>query len=430
MPKKIDANVARQTMLDAGFEPLEPYKNSTTPWLSKCIACSESISPTLKNVLKGHGCAYCANLRIKPSDAVKKMLEFKLRPLEPYKGAVSKWKCECLNCGTVVTPRYNDIQQGKGGCRKCGVEKRINPNQYSESQAIEILSSVGLSPLEPFRTTRDRWKCVCLKCGKTVSPMLNTIISDKSGCRYCSYIERGLKGRIDANKAKEIMNRAGFVPLSEYVGKQSKWESKCIQCGKISFPSLNNVTSRKSKCIYCKKGKVDPEDAVKVMLESNLEPLEPYIDGKKKWKSKCLKCGQIVYPKYNGIQSGRGGCTSCAPRGMDLNAPSYLYLITNSLLNAHKVGIANVKDKKHTDRLHKFKLKGWDVQRVWNMETGYLAHHAESRIFKILRSDMGLPIYLSKEDMPETGGETETVGADAIGLLELEEIINSVVEEH
>jgi hypothetical protein len=166
------------------------------------------------------------------------------------------------------------------------------------------------------------------------------------------------------------------------------------------------------------------------MLESNLEPLEPYIDGKKKWKSKCLKCGQIVYPKYNGIQSGRGGCTSCAPRGMDLNASSYLYLITNSHLNAHKVGIANVKDKKHTDRLHKFKLKGWDVQRVWNMETGYLALHAESRIFKILRSDMGLPIYLSKEEMPETGGETETVGADAIGLLELEKIINSVINEH
>jgi hypothetical protein len=176
--------------------------------------------------------------------------------------------------------------------------------------------------------------------------------------------------------------------------------------------------------------KVDPEDAVKIMLASNLEPLEPYIDSKKKWKSKCLKCGQIVYPQYNGIQNGRGGCTSCAPRGMDLNASSYLYLITNTHLNAHKVGIANVKAKKHTDRLHKFKLKGWEVQRVWNMETGYLALHAETRIFRILRTDMRLPIYLSSEEMPETGGETETVGADAIDLLELEKIIKSVVLEH
>ena len=64
------------------------------------------------------------------------------------------------------------------------------------------------------------------------------------------------------------------------------------------------------------------------------------------------------------------------------------------------------------------------------METGYLALHAETRIFRILRTDMRLPIYLSSEEMPETGGETETVGADAIDLLELEKIINSVVLEH
>jgi hypothetical protein len=30
--------------------------------------------------------------------------------------------------------------------------------------------------------------------------------------------------------------------------------------------------------------------------------------------------------------------------------------------------------------------------------------------------------------MPRTGGETETVGADAISLLELEKIINSVIK--
>jgi formylmethanofuran dehydrogenase subunit E len=428
MPKKFDAEFARQSMLDAGIAPIEPYKNSTTPWLSNCMNCGEEISPTLKNVLKKHGCAYCANLRIKPSDAVSKMMEFNLKPLDPYKGATLKWKCKCLNCGTVVFPRYNDIQQGKGGCKKCGILKRVNPNQYSQDEAIEILKSVGLSPLEPYRNTSHKWKCFCLTCGKTVTPMLGTIISDKSGCRYCANIKRGLDSRLDSSEAKELMIQRGFIPLTEYDGKHKKWESRCVKCGKVSFPNLNNVTNRKSQCIYCKGGKVDPEDAERTMLESNLQPLEPYIDNKKKWMCKCLTCGEIVFPKYNGIQSGRGGCTNCAPRGMNLNAPSYLYLITSSRLNAHKVGIANVKRQKYKDRLHKFKLKDWEVHKVWNMESGYLALQAESQIFKILRVDMQLPVYLSKEEMPHTGGETETVGADAISVLDLEKIINAVIK--
>jgi hypothetical protein len=113
---------------------------------------------------------------------------------------------------------------------------------------------------------------------------------------------------------------------------------------------------------------------------------------------------------------------------MDLNAPSYIYLITNTDLNAHKVGIANIKEKKHQDRLHKFRLKGWEVKKVWNMETGYMALGIESKVFRIIRTDLGLPIYLSKEEMPETGGETETVGADAVTLLELEKMIDSVIK--
>lgn len=428
MPRRIDPIFAKQKMLDAGIKPLESYRNSTSPWRSKCLTCGEEISPTLKNVMNNHGCAYCAKLRIKPSDAVKKMMEFSLKPLEPYKGANSKWKCECLNCGTVVTPKYGDIQQGKGGCKKCGIENRVNPNKYSQDEAIEILKLVGLSALEPYKSTGDKWKCLCLTCGKTVTPMLGTIIADKSGCRYCANIKRGLGTRLDSEEAREIMTLAGFIPLTPYDGKQKKWEAKCVQCGKVSFPTLNNVTSRKSKCIYCKGGKVDPEDAVKVMLASNLEPLEAYVDSKKKWKSRCLKCGQVVYPKYNGIQNGRGGCTSCAPRGMDLNAPSYVYLITNTDLNAHKVGIANIKEKKHQDRLHKFRQKGWEVKKVWKMENGYVALGIESKVFKIIRTDLGLPIYLSKEEMPETGGETETVGADAVSLLDLEKIIRTVIK--
>lgn len=39
---------------------------------------------------------------------------------------------------------------------------------------------------------------------------------------------------------------------------------------------------------------------------------------------------------------------------------------------------------------------------------------------------MELPVFLSKDDMPKTEGNTETVGPERISLLELEKIVNKV----
>jgi hypothetical protein len=180
--------------------------------------------------------------------------------------------------------------------------------------------------------------------------------------------------------------------------------------------------------VYCTNHKVDEEDAVQMMLLANLRPLEPYIDSKTKWKCKCLRCGEIVRPKYNTIQIGGGGCTNCAPVGMNLTVASYLYLITNEKLNAHKVGIGNVQDIKTRDRLFNFGKKGWKTYRVWNFDTGFNAMEIETQVLKTLRKDMELPIYLTKEDMPNTGGHSETVDADSISLLQLERIIYRVIK--
>jgi hypothetical protein len=110
-----------------------------------------------------------------------------------------------------------------------------------------------------------------------------------------------------------------------------------------------------------------------------------------------------------------------------MNAPSYLYLITNKELNAHKVGIGNYK--KVNDRLTKFKNSGWRVHKVWNFLTGEQALSNEKAIFRVIRKDLKLPIHLSKEQMPKTEGQSETINADSITLLELEKIIKKVIKK-
>ena len=60
--------------------------------------------------------------------------------------------------------------------------------------------------------------------------------------------------------------------------------------------------------------KLDPQDALKVMLAKNLEPLEEYPGAMKPWKCKCLDCGNEIQPRYNSIQQGRKGCLSCSKK--------------------------------------------------------------------------------------------------------------------
>jgi hypothetical protein len=80
------------------------------------------------------------------------------------------------------------------------------------------------------------------------------------------------------------------------------------------------------------------------------------------------------------------------------------------------------------DRLGRFNSKGWETHKVWNFKTGREAIDIESLIFKFIRNELKLPIYLSYDQMKSTGGHAETVGADSISLIELEKIIKKVIK--
>ena len=58
-------------------------------------------------------------IALDPEIASQTMMKAGLQPIEPYPGASSKWKCKCLTCGNVVSPIYGSIQQGNGGCFYC-----------------------------------------------------------------------------------------------------------------------------------------------------------------------------------------------------------------------------------------------------------------------------------------------------------------------
>lgn len=423
--------------------------------------------------------------RIKPEAAKAFMLTRKLKPLEPYKNALTKWKCKCLRCGTVVYPKYNTIQQGGSGCRTCGLRERNVSNKLPEKEAIQIMLASGLKPLEKYVSMNTPWKSRCLKCKEINYPRLAGLKNGRQGgCKTCGYVKAAEKNRFTQKEAREQLMEFGYRPMEKYKSAHSKWKSRCLQCDNIVYPKLSLLRSGQGGCVYCSNRKVDLGEAKKLLRERKLKPLEPkpnnlrvgwkckclrcqrdikvhlsnlyrgsdpckYCSGKAvdpatatktmrkaglrvlepyksssaKWKAECLKCRRVVYPQYNSIRSGQGGCMYCAEKGMDMNIPSYLYLISNAKYGALKIGIGNILQNMKSDRLQTHLRYEWQLLKKWQFETGAEAYEVEQSVLTYIRVSRNIPQYLTREQMPQRG-ETETMDIELIDVKQLIRLIN------
>jgi len=363
--------------------------------------------------------------KIDPKVAKKVMIKQGWKPLEPYKSALYKWKCRCIKCGLIGTPQFSNVQNGSG-CTVCKNAEKTNPKSLSHKEATKIMIKAGMKPMVVYKGTKTRWKCRCMVCKKITYPTLGNVINTMNPCAYCS------GHKVDPKDAVKIMKKAKLQPLEDFVSVESKWKCKCLKCGEIVYPLYAGIKQGNGGCYECgllqtaKTNTLSKKETSEMMLKAKLKPLEAYKGMHNRWKCKCLKCGKIVYPTLGNVSTGHSGCRYCAPAGFNMYNASYIYLISHPKLYAYKIGIGNVK--KHNDRLGRFKLRGWETHKVWNFNTGKEAIDIESIIFKYIRNELKLPIYLSYDQMKSTGGHAETMGADSITLLELEKIIKRVIK--
>jgi DNA-directed RNA polymerase subunit M/transcription elongation factor TFIIS len=118
--KTLSSEKTIEVMIKANLKPLEPYKGATKRWKCRCLVCNKIVYPSYSNVSKGsNGCVYCSKQEVDPIDVVKKMIKVNLKPLEPYTGNRTNWKCECMKCGRIVYPKYSNVSSGRGGCIYC-----------------------------------------------------------------------------------------------------------------------------------------------------------------------------------------------------------------------------------------------------------------------------------------------------------------------
>ena len=353
--------------------------------------------------------------RLDPKVTKSVMLKAGLKPLEPYKSFFTKWKCLHIACGQIVYPTYAVIQGGQGGCRDCGFKIGSAKRKKNEAHLAKVMAKAKLEPLEPYKNSSSRWKCRCLVCKKIVYPSYKYVNKTFSCCGYCS------KRLVDEADVVKIMLKAKLQPLEPYKNSMAKWKCRCLVCKKTVYPVYNSIHRGQGGCKYCGGNMKNPVQAKKIFLKANLMPLEPYKNSSTKWKSKCMKCDQIVYPTYGNISMGHSGCIYCSDIGFKPQQPAILYLITHNQMNSIKVGITNTKTI--ISRLDQFKRHGWEIHKKYTFQKGIHASMIENAIMDWLKKDLKLPNHLSSTDMPITKGHSETFNSDAISVLEIQKKI-------
>jgi hypothetical protein len=203
-----------------------------------------------------------------------------------------------------------------------------------------------------------------------------------------------------------------------------------------------------------------------------------------------MTCGATVFPQYNSIQRGQGGCKDCGNKSRaDLNRteqdvainmaksrslePLEDYvnrstpwkckcLVCGKIVHtrlkdmqkgsgckycakngfddsipaifyviSHKslnsIKVGITNDNSIPNRLVVHKSHGWEIEKKYNFNTGYEAEEVELKILKWLRKDLQFPIHLTSEMMPQAG-HTETVNADSITVLEIQKKVEELVK--
>lgn len=189
--------------------------------------------------------------------------------------------------------------------------------KLTHENAAAVMLKSGLVPLEPYQNSKQPWKCECQSCKAIVTPAFSSVQSGQGGCKHCALAEQAARRKMDDGEASKVMFEHGFEPLEPYPGNQKLWRCRCSTCGHEIRIRRLTVTQNGTGCKYCwddRRGialRVSQEEAVAVMRAANLEPLEPYVTSQAPWKCIHIPCGREVFPSYNSVQQGGGGCQQC-----------------------------------------------------------------------------------------------------------------------
>ena len=435
---RFSSEEAVKIMESAGLTPLEPYETSDKPW--RCIhnACGREVTPRFNSVHQGGGgCRPCGltkwntSRRKSNSEASEIMRSAGFEPLEEYPGSKNRWRCLHLECGEEVLARLDGVQSGEGGCFKCGAKKRGKASRLDPQIAREFMISKGLEPQEPYELSDKPWACIHVKCGSLVYPTFASIQGGQRGCRPCANIEGAIRSSYTPEFAIEQAQTRGYEPLEKYPGAMAHWLCKHIPCGREVKATLNTLMSGKGCCMACgsakgaDKNRYTAEEAIAVMRNFDLEPLEEFPGYMEKWRCTHNACGREISTTFWYVKFRESGCKYCSTKGLDYTAEGIIYLLERQDFFSAKVGITTPNSK--TDRIAAHVKEGWQLVSTWKTSTAAEAELIEDKALEWWREVLDAPISMRQEDMKS--GWTETASLLYVSIEDTANYIDRLVSE-
>ncbi len=301
----------------------------------------------------------------------------------------------------------------------------------NESRAIEMVLSLGFMPLTEYKGVSAEWLIECLSCSEKITSSYAKVKSAKNICPNCQKSRRTISANDPDSEVFKILELRSLAPLEEYSGNSAKkWKCKCLKCGQTVFPRYYDLLRGKNGCKACgSRSHLTPEkmeEIEKVMASAFLKPLKPYTTSTNPWECTCMRCGEVVTPSYHNVRRGHGGCIYCQEHAFKHNKPAYFYVMENEELGALKVGVGNIQST--PDRIKTHLRDGWLLHQRIDFEIGKDAFALETFILRWFRKELNLPPFLAQNQMKKAG-RTETISAEAISILQLKSKVSSAISE-
>ena len=400
----------------------------------------------------GTGCPYCSNQKVlrgfndmettdpslvKYFDPIKSGID----PSEVIAGTGKElwWNCDL---GHSFSASGDRRRRNPESCPYC-VNKRVLPgfNDMATThpqlaQEFDLAKNYPLTPVDLIAGTSKKLWWLCPK-GHSYDVDGMHRVTQKGGCPYCSS-KRILPGFNDmATLAPQLVPH--FHPTKNdphtpqtlaYRSNRLLWW-RCELGHEYRAKPGNRLQEGGLGCPVCSNHQVlagyndllttDPKLAAEwhPIRNGQRRPSEFTSGSNKKAWWLCVEGHEWF--AFISLRSRGTNCPRCTDGGFDNTKPGWLYLIENVSLKARKIGISNHETK----RVNEY-LEGWTLVHIWQDESGEKIRRLETHSLRHIRKTLGLPRYLSHQEMGHAGGSSETFSGEGVSNDELIQHISEI----
>lgn len=313
---------------DILVEPLDPYITAKTKIRCKCKKCKRIWEVEPASLLQGYGCPNCAHTQ---TSFIEQLIYFYFCSLIGVTEVLHRdRKATGQELDIYIPSRRLAIEYGSMHWHQDYSKDQAKQKRCAERgiELITIFDACTEKTIEGFN------KLYCFEYDLGQEKGLHTIKALLEEIRLCYFpgtrclinerwgsIVRNARQNARRKNHDDFSNalikiNPFIVLLDEYIGDQEKIACKCSKCGNLWKAWPRDLLNGHGcpACAGVKKRDNDDFLSELAKLNTDIEPLEPYISANTAISFRCKKCGYEWRTKPSSLINNKTGCAHCSDR--------------------------------------------------------------------------------------------------------------------